>query len=142
MNTECIDSIDLKTNNKDIISVLNGSFGNFYISNIDNNGDEISYEKVRFSNNLFANFFIIKLLHSDSENINDVTSRLLNRKDIVKVGITFTNGVYQEFDLAKRRVVNDGILENTYEEVFIDEEENLCILVSDKKLKYKKELFI
>ena len=141
MNTECINNIELKTNNKEIISVSQKSFKNLYISNIDNNGDEINYERVKHSSTLYANFFMIKLLKSEDPRSNNIVDRILKQKDIVKIGICFNNGAYQEFDLAKRRIVNDGLLENKYEEVFLTESNDLCILICDKALKYKKNLF-
>lgn len=141
MNTECINNIELKTNNKEIISVSQKSFKKLYISNIDNNGDEINYERIKHSSTLYANFFMIKLLKSDDPRSNNIVDRILKQKDIVKIGINFNNGAYQEFDIAKRRIVNDGLLENKYEEVFLDENNDLCILICDKALKYKKNLF-
>ena len=66
--------------------------------------------------------------------------RMLKKKDIVSVNIHFTNGRSQIFDLAKNRVRDNGVLVNKYEEAFKDED-NLCIVVSDKKIRYVKELF-
>ena len=105
------------------------------------NGDEINYERIKHSSTLYANFFMIKLLKSDDPRSNNIVDRILKQKDIVKIGINFNNGAYQEFDIAKRRIVNDGLLENKYEEVFLDENNDLCILICDKALKYKKNLF-
>ena len=141
MNTECINNIELKTNNKEIISVSQKSFKKLYISNIDNNGDEINYERVKHSSTLYANFFMIKLMKSEDARSNNIVDRILKQKDIIKIGINFNNGAYQEFDLAKKRIVNDGILENTYEEVFLNDDNDLCILICEKPLKYKKNLF-
>ena len=53
----------------------------------------------------------------------------------------FTNGKYQEFDLPKRRIASNGVIVNKYEHTFYDEDNNLCILISDKNIKYMKELF-
>lgn len=140
MVRECIYNIDITTNNKDIISISSDDFNHFYIANIDDNGEELCYSKGQNSENLFANFFMIKILNNYSSKMKDSINRLLNKRDIVKIGISFTNGRYKEFDLAKKRVVNNGILENKYEDAFLDED-NLCIIISDKKIRYKENLF-
>ena len=139
MNTGLINNIDITTNNKDIISVTPDSFENFYIANLNKEGEEISY-LVDSEDVYFANFFMIKLLNHDDED-NAVINRLLKKKDIVNVGINFSNGKYLLFNIAKKRVNDKGLLENTCEDAFKDENNNLCIMVTDMKIKYKKELF-
>lgn len=139
MNDSIINNIDITTNNKDIISVTPDSFENFYIANINKEGEEINY-MIDKEENYYANFFMIKLLNKDDEDAT-IIKRLLNKKDIINIGINFTNGKYILFNLSKRRVAEKGILENKYEESFKDDDNNLCIIVTDKKIKYKKELF-
>ena len=39
----------------------------------------------------------------------------MSKQDIVKIGISFTNGKYQEFELPKRRIANQGMVINKYE---------------------------
>jgi hypothetical protein len=141
MKMDCIDSIDITANNKDVITISSDSFENFYIANIDDNGDEINYLICEDNITLFANFFMIKLLSDKNEGTIYSLQRLLKKKDIVKVTINFNNGVKQDFELAKRRIAHDGILENTYEETYIDSNDDLCIMVTDKNIRYKKELF-
>ena len=70
-----------------------------------------------------------------------VLQRLLKKKDIIKVTINFKNNQKQSFDLVKRRVAKNGLLENTYEDAYLDNNNDLCIMVTDKNIKYKKELF-
>lgn len=140
MRIECIDSIDITTNNKDVVSISSSNFDHFYISNIDSNGEEINYQVE--GNKLYASFFMIRILNDKDPRTYQAIDRLLNKPDVVNVRINFTNGNTQEFDIAKKRVQDNGKLINKYEDVFLDKEDNnLCILISDKNLKYKKELF-
>ena len=67
MKMDCIESIDIKTNNKDIITISSCSFENFYIANLDENGDEINYLICDDQVTLYANFFMIKLLADKNE---------------------------------------------------------------------------
>ena len=141
MNAGCIYNIDLITNNKETYSVSSDDFNHFYIANINEDGDEINYNMLNDYNSLFANFFMIKILQSDSKSINNIIKNLDEKNNIIKVGINFTSGKYQEFDLPKQRVASNGKLINKLERNFYDDQNNLCIIVSDKKIKYAKELF-
>ena len=138
MVNDFIYNIEFTTNNQDIISIFPSSFSNFYIANIDNNGDEISYGVN--GNALEANYFMIKIVNDKSYDASEVIKRLQTKTDITGLSIHFTNGKTQVFNIPKRRVQKDGILINKYEEVFNDEDD-LCIIISDKDIKYKKELF-
>ena len=138
MVNEFIHSIDLTANNQDIISIFPSNFDKFYIANIDNNGDEISYGNK--DGHLEANYFMIKILNDKSFDASEVIKRLTDKKDIVNISIHFTNGREQVFDVAKRRVLDDGLLVNKCEEVFFDNDD-LCIIICDKNIRYKKELF-
>ena len=138
MVNEFINSIELTANNQDIISIFSSNFDKFYIANIDQNGDEISYGNN--GDHLEANYFMIKILNDKSYDANEVIKRLVDKKDIINVSIHFTNGKKQTFDIPKKRVQTDGILTNRYEDAFFDEED-LCIIISDKNIRYKKALF-
>ena len=139
MNTGIIYNIDLSTTNNDIISVSSDEFNHFYISNIDDNGDEISYEKDN-EGNLSANFFMVKLQKTD-EGSATIMKNIMKQRNITKVGISFTNGGYQELQLAKKRVASNGKIQNSYEDTFY-ENEDLCIIITNKNIKYKENLFI
>ena len=142
MKMDCIDSIDIYSNNKDVFTITSESFDNFYIANIDDNGDEMNYLLCEDQITLFANFFMIKIKNEDN---NDETvlvlQRLLKKKDIIKVTINFKNGEKQDFELIKRRIAKNGLLENSYEDAYLDDNNDLCIMVTDKDIRYKKELF-
>lgn len=138
MVNEFIYNIEFATNNQDIISIYPSSFKNFYIANINDNGDEIAYGVNE--DHLKANYFMIRIINDRSRDASEVIDRLYNKKDIVSILIHFTNGKTQAFDIPKKRVQNDGVLTNTYEDAFMYEDD-LCIIISDKNIKYKRELF-
>ena len=138
MVNEFINNIVFTTNNQDIISIYPSSFTNFYIANIDDNGDEVSYGVK--DDILEANYFMIKILNNKSFEANEVIKRIKEKKDIVKLSVYFTNGRKQVFDIPLKRVrMNDSLI-NKYEELF-DIDEDLGIIITDKDIKYKKELF-
>ncbi|MCH5167579.1 MAG: hypothetical protein J1F35_06800 [Erysipelotrichales bacterium] len=141
MSRGCIYNIDLKTNNNEIISVSSDYFDHFFIANLDDNGDETKYEIIDSSNELGANFFMIKILNDLSKEMKNHYDRLLEKKDIVNISLSFTNGSKQEFKIPKKRVASNGVMENKYEEI-LELEDGFGIIVTDKNLKYKKELFI
>ncbi len=138
MVNEFIHNIEFTTNNQDIISIYPSSFKNFYIANINDDGDEIAYGIN--NNHLEANYFMIKVLNDKSYEAKEVIDRLMSKKDIINISIHFTNGKTQVFDIPKKRIQSEGILVNKYEDAFYDDED-LCIVISDKEIKYKKELF-
>lgn len=141
MSTGCIYNIDFKTNNNETISVSSDYFDHFFIANLDDNGDEVKYDTMDNSNELGANFFMIRILNELSKDVQETYKRLLNKKDIVKISLSFTNGQKQEFKIPKKRIANNGLMENKYEEI-LELDEGFGIIVTDKNLKYKKELFI
>ena len=141
MSRGCIYNIDFKTNNNEIISVSSDYFDHFFIANLDDNGDETRYEKINNSSELGANFFMIKILKDLSEERIISYKRLLDKKDIIQISLSFTNGSKQEFNIPKKRVANNGVMENKFEEI-LELDDGFGIIVTDKNLKYKKELFI
>lgn len=141
MSRGCIYNIDFKTNSNDIISVSSDYFDHFYIANLNNDGDEVKYGVSDGSDNLIANFFMVKVSNDFSKEQADSYNKLVRRKDIIGICLSFTNGKRQEFEIPKKRVANNGVMENKYEEIF-NFEDATGILITDKSLKYKEELFI
>ena len=141
MSRGCIYNIDFKTSNNEIISISSDYFDHFFIANLNDDGDEIKYEKVDNTSGLRANFFMIKVLDEFAGDMLNSYKRLFNKKDIVEVCLSFTNGSKQQFEIPKKRIANNGIMENKFEEV-LELDDGFGIIVTDKKLKYKKELFI
>ena len=60
MMVDNINNIIINLDNNKTIIADNKMFSNLYISNIDNNGDEIPYVNTE-TNSLISNFFMIKL---------------------------------------------------------------------------------
>lgn len=141
MSTGCIYNIDFKTNNNETISVSSDYFDHFFIANLDDNGDEVTYGVVDNSNDLEANFFMVRILNELSKEVQDTYKRLLSKKDIIKISLSFTNGQKQDFEIPKKRVANNGVMENKFEEI-LELDDGFGIIVTDKNLKYKKELFV
>lgn len=140
MSTGCIYNIDLKTSNNETISVSSDYFNHFFVANLDDNGDETTYNIVENSSELGANFFMIKIIDEYAKDAQELYKRLFEKKDIVEISLYFTNGLRQEFIIPKKRVANNGVMENKYEEI-LELEDGFGIIVTDKNLKYKKELF-
>ena len=91
MKMDCINSIDIYSNNKDVFTITSDSFDNFYIANIDDNGDEMNYLLCDDQITLFANFFMIKIKNEDKNNDSlIILQRLLKKKDIIKITIKFS----------------------------------------------------
>ena len=136
MKAGCIYSIDITTNTNETFSVSSDYFDHFYIVNINDDGDEKKY--IKNNKNLVANFFMVRILNKQETVI--PINKLVNKNDIVKVTVFFTNGTCQEFDIPKKRVAQNKQLINLYEETFSDDL-GLCILITDKKIRYKENLF-
>ena len=141
MSTGCIYNIDLKTSNNETISVSSDYFDHFFIANLDEDGDETVYKAINNSTDLGANFFMIKILDDLAKESQTLYKRLISKKDIVKISLSFTNGKRQEFEIPKKRIANNGVMENKFEEI-LELTDGFGIIVTDKNLKYKKELFI
>lgn len=139
MSTGCIYNIDIKTNNNETISIPSDYFDHFYIANLDDEGDEINYG-YNDDNNLVANFFMIKI-NSNSNEIASVYQRLASKKDIIGITLCFTNGSRQAFDIPKKRIASKGVMENKYEDIY-QIGDDLGIIITDKNIRYKKELFV
>jgi len=130
-----ISNIDLITNNDEIISLSPNMYKNFYLANLDKNGNEIKYEIIK--DTLKANLLLLRIKKNEAINCYNI---LKENKNITNVAIHFTNGLVQKFQLSKRRVASEGKLINKYEEI-IEIENDLCMIITNLNIKFKKELF-
>lgn len=135
---DCIYNIDLITNNNEHVSVSSDYFNHFYIANLDDLGDEDNYEIVDNSKKLKANFFMIRILSSYGKKILDSINK---KRNIIGISINFTNGNIQEFEVARKRILSSGSIKNTYQDSFYIDDD-LCIIISSKNIKYKQGLFV
>jgi len=136
MKNANIENINIVLNTNEKIVATPAMFDNLYISNLNNNGDEIAFISDNKSNNLVANFLMIKLSNEIIEynltknNLKENDFKLLKENKIKEIDINFKNGYIQPFIF---NITND-----TY---FIKNTNNLCILLSDIDIKYKENLF-
>ncbi len=137
MTASCIYSIDLNTSTNESFNISSDNFDHFYIASLDDKGDETNYTRGK-ENFLEANFFMIRLLNSKS--VEEIVQRLYKKQDIVNVSVNFTDGTSESFRIPVEKKLNNKKLVNSYEDATLVEN-NLCILITDKKIKYKKNLF-
>lgn len=136
MKPTCIYNIDFKTSNNEVISISSDNFDHFYICNLDDDGNEIGY--LNEDDTFVANFMMMKINNMDEE-ARDIINRI-KKNNISIIELCFTNGYRQAFKIPKKRVVKNGKMHNECQELF-DLDNSLGIIITDKKLKYKKELF-
>lgn len=132
---DSIENIIINLENNKTIIANNKMFSNLYISNINNNGDEIPYDKS--DNTLISNFFMIKLKNKIIEynltnnELNENAFNLLkNEKNIESIIINFKNGFSQPFIINSNNIFHTFKLKN-----------DLCILQSEYDIKYYENLF-
>ncbi len=136
MMVDNINNIIINLDNNKTIIADNKMFSNLYISNIDNNGDEIPYVNTE-TNSLISNFFMIKLKNKIIEY--NLTNKQLeenafnlikNEKNINSIIINFKNGYSQPF------IINSNNIFHTFKQ-----KNDLCIIQSEYDIKYYENLF-
>jgi len=137
MNTEEIENIIINLENNKTIIAENKMFSNLYISNINNNGDEIPYNKEDYDNSLMSNFFMIKLKNKIIEynlanrQLEENAFNLIKEiKNIESIIINFKNGYSQPF------IINSNNIFHSFKQ-----KNDLCIIQSEYDIKYYENLF-
>ena len=121
-------------NNKTIIA-NNKLFSNLYISNINQNGDEIPYNEEYDS--YVSNFFMIKLKNKiieynlTNKNLEENAFKLIKENNIESIIINFKNGTSIPF-----------ILNSNNNFLTFKDKNDLCIIQSEYNIKYYENLFI
>ena len=136
MTNNSIKSIIINLENNKTIIADNKLFSNLYISNINENGDEIPY-KDSIEDTFISNFFMIKLKNKIIEY--NLTNKYLeeNAFDLIKEGniesiiINFYNGNSIPF------IINSNNIFHTFKE-----KNDLCIIQSEYDIKYYENLFV
>ena len=137
MNIESIDNIIINLENNKTIIANNKLFSNLYISNIDNNGDEIPYKKEEYDNSLVSNFFMIKLKNKiieynlTNKYLEENAFNLLKENNVESIIINFKNGYSQPF------IIDSINISHTFKQ-----KNDLCIIQSEYDIKYYENLFI
>lgn len=136
MKNASIKNINIKLTSNEEIIVTPNMFENLYISNLNENGEEIAFIPKENSNRLKANFFMIKLSDGIIEynltknTLKDNAFKLLKEKRIKEVEINFKNGYSQPFMFNVNKDVYNLKIQN-----------NLCLIFSEYEIKYKENLF-
>lgn len=139
--TQGIKTINLIFEDGESISIDDFLFSNFYISNIDEEANEIPYEKLLDTNILYANFFTLKI----NNNINDyyhknIIKNIFDKKNIAEIVLNTTGEKTISFNLASSLDPFKKNNINTYDQSFI-QDDDLCILITPYNIKYKNHLF-
>ena len=132
-----IEAINILFENGDNVLVSNKDFKDFYISNIDQDGNEIPYDKTIIKNKLYANFLLLKMNKKDLSKIN----RIKSKYDITEIMVIFKNQKYINFEIASNANPFANNYHNEYEYIYEDDD-SLGLLLSQYNIKYKNNLFI
>ncbi|NLL01487.1 MAG: hypothetical protein GX265_00465 [Mollicutes bacterium] len=139
--TQGIKTIDIIFEDDTSISIDSILFSNFYISNIDEEAKEIPYEKLFNSNRLYANFITMRISNAINEYYKgNVIKKIYDKKNISEIIINTINNKKIFFNIASSidPFKNEDI--NLYDQSFI-EDDDLCLLITPYKIKYKNHLF-
>ncbi|MDD4187784.1 MAG: hypothetical protein PHX04_03380 [Bacilli bacterium] len=136
-----IEKINLVFDDGESITLEDSFFTNLYISNINNIANEIPYEKILDTNVLYANFFTLKIKKSINELYNqNIINKIFNKKDISEIIINTNNQKEIVFNIVSNADPFTRNSNNKYNQSFILEED-LCLLITPYKIKYKNHLF-
>ena len=137
MKTDSIENIIINLENNKTIIADNKMFSNLYISQIDNNGDEIPYKTEDYNNSLISNFFMIKLKNKiieynlTNKQLDENAFKLIKEgKNIESIIINFKNGYSQPFIISSNNIFYSFKSKN-----------DLCIVQSEYDIKYYENLF-
>ena len=134
-----IESIRLIFNNGDNVSFSGKDFNDFYIANLNNNGEEIPYEPTIIKNKLYANFFMVKLSKLIASN--DKLKRIKSKYDIIEIDVIFKTKKYIKFEVPSDAKPFNHNYNNNYEYIYEDDN-TFGLLLSEHKIKYKENLFV
>ncbi len=135
MKLDSIDNIIINLDNNKTIIAKNNMFDKLYVSNIDNNGDIIPYDKI--DETLLSNFFMIKLKNkvieynlTNKELKENAFNLIKNNKSISSIIINFKNGNSIPFIISSNNMFESFKIKN-----------DLCIIQSEYNIKYYENLF-
>ena len=135
MKLDSIDNIIINLDNNKTIIAKNNMFDKLYISNIDNNGDIIAYDKI--DETLLSNFFMIKLKNkvieynlTNKELKENAFNLIKNNKSISSIIINFKNGNSIPFIISSNNMFESFKIKN-----------DLCIIQSEYDIKKYENLF-
>ena len=121
------------------IFVEKSMFSNLYVANIDEEANEIPYEKLDF-NKLYANFFSLKINQNANESSDmNILKTTYNKKNLIEVELQFKDKsvnfhLASDTDPFQKRSINN------YNQSFF-QEGDLCMLICPYNIKYLDHLF-
>ena len=136
-----IKTINIIFDDNESIIVDESLFSHFYISNIDDDANEIPYEKLFDTNILYANFLSLKINYKINEYYNqNIIKKIQDKKNIAKIILSTENNKEVLFQIASDIDPFKKNSTNSYDQSFI-EEKDLCLLITPYKIKFKNHLF-
>ena len=133
--------INLLFSDGDHLFVDENMFSHLYIANIDEDANEIPYEKLFKTTKLYANYFSLKINHLADEITNtNLLKKINEKKNLMEIELQFNHKTVC-FHLATDLDPFKRNSQNSYDQSFFDEED-LCLLICPYNLKYKRHLFI
>ena len=138
MDNKNINNIKLYLNNNKQIMLDKKHFDNFFISNIDADGNEIAYDNDK-NGNLVGNFFTLKV-YNFLNDIDEFIDTLTNHY-IEKIEINLFNNDQKAIFFNEKKVIENGKRKNKNKEILVYKN-CVCILISKYKMKYIKSFFV
>ena len=135
-----ITGINLIFSDGEMVFVENSLLSDLYIANIDEEANEIPYEKMFNTSKLYANFFILKVNHLVNETKEaNILKKAYEDKNLLEVELQFENKkvsfhLASDIDPFKRKSLN------SYDKSFF-QDNDLCMVICPYDIKYKKYLF-
>ncbi len=133
-----ISAINIIFENGDELLIDSTDLKDFYISNLDEEGNEIPYEPTLIPTKLYANFLLINI---KNKGLNTNFNRIKRKNDIIEVIVIFKNNKYLNFIIASNANPFTSTYNNEYEYIY-ENEDSLGLLLSEYSIKYKENLFI
>ena len=138
MDNKNINNITLYLNNNKQIMLDKKYLDNFFISNIDADGNEIAYNNDK-NGNLVGNFLTLKvhnLFNSTDEFVDSISNHYIE-----KIEINLFNNSQKTIFFNEKKVIEKGKRKNINKEILVYKN-CVCILISKYKMKYIKSFFV
>ncbi len=134
-----ISALSIIFENGDNVVLNSNEFKDFYIANIDENGNEIPYEQTIIKNKMYANFLLLSINFNNIDH--NTLKRIKNKNDITEIMIVFKDNRCLNFVLASNANPFSNNYQNDYEYIYEDDN-TFGLLLSKYNIKYRNNLFI
>jgi hypothetical protein len=119
--------------NGDVIKIAKEEIVKMFISNIDNNGDEIEYENTIIKGKMFANFFMCSIFDAQ------LYQTLINNS-VDSIKLIFKNNKYIEFYLPSTNDPFNDDKRNGFQKCYLNDNV-FNLIITNKNIKYCQNLF-